>query len=339
MSYLSRTFGVEIEMLARASFYEVAEALSAAGIPASYEGYTHRVMRGWKVVTDGSLHSQAGYTAMELVSPILEGEAGFEAVSRVCAVLERFGAKVNRSCGLHVHVGVRNESVESLKNLFRFFAEYEEIIDSVMPLSRRGNGNQFCRSVRNYRASVLNSATNVNGIVSAAGGNKYVKLNFLPYLRQYTVEFRHHSGSVQAEKINSWAKACLRMVEKASRGVAPRPMALVSSEAPAGQTPRFYRLYGLLARPEGVSRNEARLFLNRNTAPPLARIFGNAGVAFEVRRGRYYLANGPVASAPAPSGNVISLAGWMEALEMSEAEKTYWRTRQSLMSSSASEAA
>jgi hypothetical protein len=68
---MSRRFGVEIEFLSTITTDQALASLRAAGIRVEFEGYSHATTPHWKIVADGS----CGY---ELVSPVLEGEAGLE---------------------------------------------------------------------------------------------------------------------------------------------------------------------------------------------------------------------------------------------------------------------
>ena len=105
---MSRRFGVEIEFLSTVTVEQVLTKLRSAGIQAEYEGYTHRTTPHWKIVSDGS----CGY---ELVSPILEGEAGVEELQKAATALEAAGAQVDRRCGLHVHFDARQMNLKAIK--------------------------------------------------------------------------------------------------------------------------------------------------------------------------------------------------------------------------------
>jgi hypothetical protein len=73
-------------------------------IRVQYAGYTHEVMTHTKIVTDSSL-SRGGF---EIVSPPLNGRQKVMSwISRICSHL-RGVAEVDRSCGLHVHVGLKD---------------------------------------------------------------------------------------------------------------------------------------------------------------------------------------------------------------------------------------
>jgi hypothetical protein len=89
------TFGVEIECVLPSALVLDASALKLArGVKPV----------GWKAVPDGSIRAPEGFTAVEFVSPKLVGEAGLTAAVAVVERLAALGARVNDSCGLHVHI-------------------------------------------------------------------------------------------------------------------------------------------------------------------------------------------------------------------------------------------
>ena len=81
----SKKFGIEIEFVG-ASLESVAYAIRSAGVDCYVESWNHITREHWKIVTDSSLSSQGGW-AGEIVSPILQGEAGVDALKKVCAAL------------------------------------------------------------------------------------------------------------------------------------------------------------------------------------------------------------------------------------------------------------
>ena len=93
------TFGIEIECFlprgcVRVGAYHAGVELGS------------RFPAGWNAQRDGSLRTTLrGYEGVEIVSPVLRGREGLEQVRQVAALLQELGARVNRTCGLHVHVG------------------------------------------------------------------------------------------------------------------------------------------------------------------------------------------------------------------------------------------
>ena len=127
----NRNFGVEIEAF-NIDLTTLKNKLNAAGIQTEFEGYTHRTMNHWKVVTDSSLR---GNNTFELVSPILNGQEGINQLQKVCRVLKSLNAKINKSCGLHIHFDARDLELSAWKKLHKNYANLEPEIDTFMPIS------------------------------------------------------------------------------------------------------------------------------------------------------------------------------------------------------------
>ena len=332
---LNRKYGIEIEAMfpRNQNGASIAAAIAAGGVPCHFAGYTHARTTDWKVVTDGSL---AGGNGFEVVSPPLFGEAGLEQVEKVCAALAQVQASVNRTCGLHVHVDAGAMSAQAMRRLAVIYIENENIIDSLMPMSRRASNNHYCGTLRNTSMPRLATARNAAEIAQAiAHGNRFVKLNYTAFLRHGTVEFRHHSGTVDASKINKWILACLRMVA-CSIKEANLPVDTTTA-APSHARPRNRRLatiFDAMQRPGGCTREDIRVLLNRATLPPMNRILRNAGFEYRVthaygdrRTERYVLADTPVAVAANVTATPITFDAFCDRMEMPQDEKAFWIAR------------
>ena len=209
----TRSFGIEIEMFDVKRERLVTE-LRAAGINIEAEAYNHSTRAHWKIVSDGSV---CGSNALELVSPVLRGEDGIEQLRKVCATLKRLNAKINRTCGLHIHFGTDDfrDDARVWKNLFHNYATLEPLIDGFMPASRRANNNIYCRSLRvPGLAGKLDRATTLRDLEAAiTGTSRYFKMNVQAYWRHRTVEFRQHSGSIEFDKISNWLHFLARLID------------------------------------------------------------------------------------------------------------------------------
>jgi hypothetical protein len=228
------TFGVEIECYLRnnSTHEEMARILREAGVNATTEMYNHHRRDWWKLVTDGSLNDYR--TGCELVSPVLRGAAGIAEMRKVCQVVEQAGARIRRSCGFHVHIGMEDQPVTTWRNLLRLYGHFEGAVDSFTSRSRRGTGNVYCKSTRNalrMNEVAVNSAETVrdlarayapdSGYMNSQGIDRFFKVNMASFWRHGTVEFRQHQGTVDADKAEHWVKFCLRMVAAAQAGVTP----------------------------------------------------------------------------------------------------------------------
>ena len=226
-----RTFGVEMECILEAEDHrEVMNGLEREGISARV-GRSHNDSpegNEWLVTIDGSLdkHGIDSYSHItaEVVSPILKGREGLRKLEVVTDILnDKFDAKINKSCGLHIHHGIEDLSFKRIQKLFKLYANYEKGIDELLPKSRRENNNRYAKSLRTLRGTTdfadyfhkIHDCNTIQELQSAVATDnlreyndyntyRYHKLNFDPYESKGTVEFRQHSGTTDFEKIKNW---------------------------------------------------------------------------------------------------------------------------------------
>lgn len=199
------TFGIEIECMVP-SINNLVDLINSESslIRARYESYNHTDHNGnlWKFVTDASLNAIANYETIEIVSPILKGENGFDQIKEICKFLDRVNAKVNRSCGLHVHFGAPNMNEDIRHRVCASYANNESIINQLVSPSRRENS--YCKSLRNASARSLEY-------------DRYYKVNaFCAWDRHKTVEFRQHQGTVNSNKIINWVQFTRNFLQRAA---------------------------------------------------------------------------------------------------------------------------
>lgn len=354
------TFGVEIEFHCPAlTQINVATAVTAGGVECTAAGYTHHRFPTWKVVSDGSL----GIGGHEVVSPVLTIDR-IDEIDRVCAALSGIRATVNRSCGLHVHIGATHLNVNALKRLAALYAEGESVIDSLLPPSRRVDNNNYSRSVRNLDAAALARATAATEIAQVvSGSDRHSKLNYTAFWRHGTVEFRQHSGTVDPVKIKSWVQFCLKMVETADREQgtwsAPATAYTPTTSAARSATNLYWRrgrrtriIFNMLSRPEGATAEEVRSQLDVRARPDIRwhlerataygparfttnRSYSRGGTVFTLRDGGgspapvqavTVIAEGPRLSP------ITTLDALLDKLQLTDTERTYWIERAAMLS-------
>lgn len=203
-----RTFGIEIEFIGNRR--AVSDALNAAGVRCAVQGYNHRTITTWKVVTDASLCGEAG----ELVSPPMKYNAeSFAIIEKVGAALEAAGVRVDRQCGLHVHHDAGDFRGQDFARLVADYTDNRPLIDSFMPRSRRGGTSGWCRNPRRAVRNLTSAAA-----VRTASGTRYTAVNVSAFFVHGTVEFRQHAGTLDAVKILNWIHFTHACMEKARAG-------------------------------------------------------------------------------------------------------------------------
>jgi hypothetical protein len=251
------TFGAEFEVILPPGFHRATAALAVSqhsGIPVDA---AIGPRSGWKVVGDGSLSGNG----LEFVSPILKGQDGLDQVRKICAGLVSIGATINSSCGMHVHVGVRGEPVDFFKTLVKLYGRFEDALDSIMPPSRRQNGAFYCKSVKLVNPAAIDNARSAAELADAirrssgAPAPKYHKVNLVP-ARKPTVEFRHHAGTVDADKAINWIIVCLKLVAAAKAGKTGAGPAIARDFSRLDAKARA--VAEAIAKPEGATADEIR---------------------------------------------------------------------------------
>lgn len=212
-----RTFGVEIEYVGGIPQATVARKLEQALGVAHIHNFAYHgkqcltcretvtdAYKQWKVEQDGSVHG-------EVVSPILQGQAGFDQIKIVMKAMKEIGCKVNKQCGLHVHLGMkdlnRDQRILFIKQWYANQAVIKRFVDKYR------QRNQYCqdqspqqvdRMVQYIRQGV---EPDRNQVLRTAS------LNITPFGKIGTYEVRLHGGTLNPKKINTWIKFLMAFVE------------------------------------------------------------------------------------------------------------------------------
>jgi hypothetical protein len=162
---------------------------------------------GWVMGRDSSInsHSSKFWIGYELKSPPLE--VNNKNLRLVSNLVDELKAKtrgfVNTTCGLHVHLSAAGMTSEHKLRVARRYANFEGQFDKFMHQSRRENNNTYCRSLKgilSYQRYPTIESFN----------NHYLKVNLgncvYERMSKYTIEFRHHHGSLDGERIANWVK-------------------------------------------------------------------------------------------------------------------------------------
>ncbi|WP_195291906.1 amidoligase family protein [Bacteroides uniformis] len=229
-------FGIEIEAY-NCNMERLARELREAGIRVAVEGYNHTTRDHWKLVTDSSLQ---GNNTFELVSPILAGENGLKELETVCWVLDICDAKVNDSCGFHVHMDAAGFSLDTWKNLALTYKHLEHLIDAFMPRARRNN--TYCKSLSGVSDERIKSVRTIDDLQEVFNNDRYHKVNFEAYSRHRTVEFRQHSGTTNFTKMENWIRFLNGLITFAKSSSLPSRMTLEGLPFLNGKQKLFFKL-------------------------------------------------------------------------------------------------
>ena len=260
---LSLTFGVELEFVLRFdpvnyrfshngsdewSFHpeeairdHMASILIENGYPVYSEDERHINDSGsyyekWDVGKDTSIHiselspppdeDRFGYSAIELSPALPYTTASLSQVKEVFRLLfSTFDVLVNKSCGLHVHVGNEEKGfpLQTLKNFCILTTTFERELESLHPPSRIGNkyslssGALFAGISPWDVEKIIKSALNEDDLIFRVQDREksyaYNLLNVLEYKK--TIEFRQHEATVNVGDILNWVEVACSLVMKA----------------------------------------------------------------------------------------------------------------------------
>ena len=151
--------------------------------------------------------------------------------------LNAVGAKVNHTCGLHVHVDVSDFGWRDFQRLLALWARYEPFFFELTPPSRRGEwGSSYCHPVRANtwqavaRGTLSSTWTSVQQALTANDETRFHAaigmlgrgaLNVSGFIRTGRIEFRLQGGSINYAKIRNWVVVLLALVNRAKTPLAP----------------------------------------------------------------------------------------------------------------------
>ena len=240
-------FGVEVEMTGTTR-EKAAQALAVYfGTAPHYHGGVYDSWsvedpegKTWKVMRDGSIRTERktadGYERVhdsdyqvELVTPKLT-YAEMPKFQECVRQVRRAGAKVNDSCGLHVHVDAANHNRQSLKNLIGIMYSKEDILFKALQVNE-ARAERWCKKVREpmlREARRLSSDESKDftkleevwyeGNISNQehyNWTRYHALNLHSVFYRGTVEWRCFNSTLHAGRAAAYVNLCLAISAQA----------------------------------------------------------------------------------------------------------------------------
>jgi hypothetical protein len=238
-----RTMGIELECYVpnKRAF---ADLMAQAGLSVCLESWSsgRTPSADWVITTDGSLSSMRGYDDVEIKCAPMKAEALVKDLHILCGLFTQVDAKVNRTCGHHIHHSQDDFKQKHLCYLANLYVKNEVALDQMLPESRRANNAHYCGSIRTRLESLIRGNTGQLNETSAGNPNRRnqdgtlavnmdwadrniiansrsLKVNFKSMHRGYrTVEFRHHSGTTDFAKLVLWMAMTQAMMMRALTG-------------------------------------------------------------------------------------------------------------------------
>lgn len=243
----NQTIGVEIEMtgITRAKAAEVASIFLGGRVERALDHYdTYKVIttdnRVWKIMSDSSIETvrkekgrfvpaDSSYS-VELVTPILKYDEDIETLQELIRHLRHSGAvsESKLKCGIHIHIGAKDHTPNTLKNLVNLMASKEELIYKSLEIDPARV--RYCKKVNENLIGTINkkkpktlkdladiwySEYGVESRDRHYHTSRYHGLNLHSTFTKGTIEFRLFNGTLHAGKIRSYIVFCLAISHQA----------------------------------------------------------------------------------------------------------------------------
>ena len=244
-----QTLGVEVEMnnITREKAAKLAAEFFGTGRyenTASRNGYSTWSAwmadgREWKFQKDVSVAGTDSQKC-EMVTPILTYE-DMETLQELVRRLRKAGARsdATRGCGVHIHIGAKGHTPQTMRNLANIMASHESLIADALDLDR-GRMHRYCRTVDPRFLKEINkrkpqTMTAFADIWYTANGasygrdhhyndSRYHMLNYHATFTKGTIEFRlfqfdapadGKQNGLHAGQLKSYIQLCLALSQLA----------------------------------------------------------------------------------------------------------------------------
>jgi hypothetical protein len=192
----SNFVGVELELICKVN----REVLNQLFINAKLAGTVY-------VKGDSSIRLETSGEQAHEVTLIAKEENINTVITKVCEVLNKpeVGAYVNNTCGLHVHLDMRNRDPEICYNNFY---RAKDVLGGMVPPDRVDTdwSKRYCN---------LECPETFKRALDE--GQRYKAINAMSFHSHNTIEIRLHSGSTNARKINHWVNVLVAIVRKTDK--------------------------------------------------------------------------------------------------------------------------
>ena len=254
-----QTIGVEVEMnnIDRSTAAKIAAEFFGTNQyrnTASRNGYStwsawDAQGREWKFQKDSSI-SGPDCEKCELVTPILT-YADMELLQELIRKLRKAGAKsdASRGCGVHIHIGAKGHTPQTLRNLVNIMASHESLLTSAINLDSyrvrrycRTVDPRFLEEVNRKKPSTMADLADVwytshdasYGRSQHYNDSRYHMLNLHATFTKGTIEFRlfqfdaptnGKQNGIHAGQLKSYIQLCLALSQLAKdvRTASPKP--------------------------------------------------------------------------------------------------------------------
>jgi hypothetical protein len=180
----------------------------------------------WVVKPDGSC-------GIEICSPVTKGWLGLSEIMRVIQTLERYNAKADGRCSLHVHVNISDLTKKQLATVMAYYIKCEHIIFDSLPGNRKNS--RYCQFIGSSDLFDCNFGMDQDDLISRVSESKYYSINTFHFMkgggftmdnnRRQTIEFRvaENKACLDPFYVKNWVRFLLHFVEMTKHLPYPEP--------------------------------------------------------------------------------------------------------------------
>lgn len=141
-----------------------------------------------RVVNDGSIRPSNPGTDGHEIRALLDRTTAEPRLFRLCERMQKLGLRVNRTCGLHIHLDARAaSSFDEVVRVGRIMDAWLYALRELLPASRRSN--DYCK-------------------FGIAPTDRYRAVNVSSWGKHRTLEIRCHSATLDYTKVVAWLRLC-----------------------------------------------------------------------------------------------------------------------------------
>ncbi|MBR1645241.1 MAG: amidoligase family protein [Selenomonadaceae bacterium] len=230
----TQTIGTEIEFTGITREKAANVIAKFFGTHAQYEGSNYKKYtakdnsgRTWTVMRDSSIRIENDGERCELVTPILRWD-DIETLQEIVRQLRRAGAKVNETCGLHVHIGANGMTAQNIRTLVNLVASRENIFYNALKVHEerkeycQPTNQRFLRELNQKKPATLGKLKTLWYGDSREhtwhyDTSRYTILNLHAFFTKGTVEFRIFNSTLHAGEVKAAIQFCAAMVAFAKK--------------------------------------------------------------------------------------------------------------------------
>lgn len=205
--------------------------------------------REWKFQKDVSICGDDAHKC-EMVTPILTYE-DIPTLQEVIRILRKAGAKsdATRGCGVHIHIGAKGHTPQTLRNLANIMASHESLIAEALDLDHyrmsrycRTVNPDFLKAVNKKKPTTMSELADIWYLENGAAygrshhynDSRYHMLNYHATFTKGTIEFRLFQfdapadgkrNGLHAGQLKSYIQLCLALSQmaKSVKSASPKP--------------------------------------------------------------------------------------------------------------------